>query len=115
MAIVPPLANPANRGDVHIDGRVDRADLAAMLGNFGARCGVGFHDGDLDADGRVSLADMLAWRRYAGTVYVSSPTAAVPEPDSTTLAWLGLLAVVVAARAIRQTELRRDHDSEKLV
>lgn len=90
MAIVPPPANPTDPGDVNQDGRVDRADLAVLIDHFGAYCGGGFFEGDLNADGGVSMTDVLLWRSMVGTVYAGQPAAAVPEPASTTLVWLGL-------------------------
>jgi probable HAF family extracellular repeat protein len=96
MAIVPPLANPANPGDVNNDGQVNRADLAVMLANFGATCGAGFYEGDLTADGRVSMADLLLWRQRMGSVYPVASAAAVPESASTALASIGLLTALAA-------------------
>lgn len=96
MAIVSPLANPANPGDVNQDGRVDRADLAVMLSNFGAECGAGFYQGDLDADRALTMNDIMFWRRHFGTSYPANSAAAVPEPASTTLALIGLLAAAAS-------------------
>jgi hypothetical protein len=45
-------------GDLDASGRVDLADLSALLTNFGGASGADPGDGDLDGDGDVDLADL---------------------------------------------------------
>jgi probable HAF family extracellular repeat protein len=101
MAIVNPLANPANPGDVNSDGRVNQADLAVLMSNLGAECGMGFYQGDMDADRAVTIYDVMQWRQHFGKTYPASSAAAVPEPASTTLVFVGLLAAAVFAQRRR--------------
>ena len=45
-------------GDLDLDGDVDLADLAELLGNYGETSGMTYEDGDLDGDGDVDLSDL---------------------------------------------------------
>ncbi len=45
-------------GDLNVDGRIDLADLSALLANFGAAGGMSYEDGDLSGDGAVDLTDL---------------------------------------------------------
>jgi hypothetical protein len=73
-----------------------------MLSNFGANCGMGFYEGDLDADGAVSMADVTLWRQHFHANQPAASAAAVPEPASTALAFVGLLAAAVLASRHRR-------------
>lgn len=78
-------ASSAQRGDLNDDGVVDRADMLALVSNFGRRTGASAEQGDLNADGAVSLLDLLALQGgFAGHPGVASP-AAVPEPSTIVL------------------------------
>jgi ELWxxDGT repeat protein len=46
-------------GDTNLDGRVDRADLAAVAANLGATDRPGWRSGDVNGDGRVNLRDLM--------------------------------------------------------
>ncbi len=45
-------------GDLDLDGRVDLADLAILLADWGCERGLGFCRGDVDADGETDLSDL---------------------------------------------------------
>jgi hypothetical protein len=45
-------------GDLNQDGDTDLADLAQLLGHYGAISGMTYADGDLDCDGDVDLTDL---------------------------------------------------------
>ena len=55
--------------DLDRDGDVDLADLATLLGNYGAATGASYDMGDLDGDGDVDLGDLAALLGLYGTVY----------------------------------------------
>ncbi|MFV2070420.1 MAG: dockerin type I domain-containing protein, partial [Pirellulales bacterium] len=45
-------------GDVNLDARVDRSDLAQLQRGLGTEGGVSWADGDLDGDDRVTTSDL---------------------------------------------------------
>jgi probable HAF family extracellular repeat protein len=110
MATLPPLATAANPGDANGDGRVNRADLAALLKEMGTMCGASFSQGDFNSDGAVSMTDLVMLQQHYGALYpAASPAAsiaAVPEPN---LALAGLLAVVVLCGGRMHDAHRRRH------
>jgi hypothetical protein len=55
-------------GDLNGDGRVDLADLAELLGNYGETSGMTYEDGDLDGDGDVDLADLAELLGHYGDI-----------------------------------------------
>ncbi len=58
---------PGPLGDLDGDCDVDLADLAQLLGNYGATSGMAYEDGDLDADGDVDLSDLAGLLAVYGT------------------------------------------------
>ena len=88
---------PVTPGDYNQNGVVDGDDLANWKAGFGtignATLTQGDGDGDLDVDG----ADFLVWQRQVG----SGPTstgAAIPEPMTASIAFVGSLAFVARCR-----------------
>lgn len=58
---------PCN-GDLNGDLRIDLADLAALLSNFGLTGGATYSQGDLNGDGNVDLTDLAAQLAQFGLV-----------------------------------------------
>lgn len=87
---------PARPGDMNGDERVNRMDLAMLVGHYGMAGGATPHEGDLDGDGAVSLADVALLRRD----FDADPaaTASVPEPSAMGLAGLLLGGLAIFAR-----------------
>jgi hypothetical protein len=80
-------------GDADLDRDVDAADLAAWEAGFGQATGWG--GGDFDGSGLSSGRDALIWlRNYAPSG--NSSAVAVPEPTSTTLIFIFVLAGLVS-------------------
>jgi hypothetical protein len=82
------------RGDVTLDGLINRADVARIVSNWNAVGG--FAEGDLDGDGRVGLDDLMIVHRNWGKLPASA-AAAVPEPATWTML-LTMTAVIAAGR-----------------
>jgi hypothetical protein len=61
-------ATPNCFGDLDTDGQIGLADLATLLGNYGATTGATYLDGDLDDDGDVDVGDLAALLSVYGTV-----------------------------------------------
>ena len=80
-------------GDFDEDGIVDAADLAAWKGGFGNAIGAVHKDGDADGDADVDGADVLIWQRQLGSAASLAGTAAVPEPSTSLLLFLGILLI----------------------
>lgn len=86
-------------GDVNSDGRVDMADLALVMTNFGLSSEATWQSGDFNGDGSVSMADVMLLRSNLGATGgpgsgdPSNPTgggpSTVPEPQSFVLAMIG--------------------------
>jgi hypothetical protein len=68
-----------SRGDVNLDGQVDRSDNLLLAAGF-AKAG-GWGQGDLDGDDLVTLADVGVFARNFGAS-PQATLAAVPEPSS---------------------------------
>jgi hypothetical protein len=73
--------------DFDLDGDVDGNDLARWKTNFGT--GTTQAQGNVDGDNDVDGNDFLVWQR---ALSASGPIAAVPEPTSLSLLFLGMLA-----------------------
>ena len=97
LGVVPAVGNPADFND---DTRVDSADLAAWIANFGKPELATHAQGDVDADGDVDGRDFLGWQREFG---FGLPTS-IGMPEPTTL----LLAVLIAAAGRRRCVAKRD-------
>jgi hypothetical protein len=83
-----------NSADFNLDGTVNGPDLAVWKTAFGATTGANA-DGDGDTDGN----DFLLWQRRLGKVGAVAPTsAAVPEPSTTTMAWLAAATLAYRRR-----------------
>jgi hypothetical protein len=54
-------------GDLDGDGRIDLADLAVLLANYGITTGMSYTEGDLTGDGAISLSDLSALLAVYGT------------------------------------------------
>ncbi len=79
------------------DGDVDGADFLTWQSNTGTSGGLA--DGDANGDGNVDGADLTIWQgQFGNASAAAAATAAVPEPASSLLAWVGLLAVVARRR-----------------
>lgn len=86
--------NPAfNPADFDKDHDVDKDDLAKWRSAWGGATSAD-SDGDGDADG----ADFLRWQRELGATGAEAASAAVPEPVSTTLVALALIASATQRR-----------------
>ncbi len=83
-------------GDVNEDGRVNHADLTALVSNLGMTTGATWGTGDFNSDGRVSVADLMLLQPNL-TIDDGVPTA-VPEPQSILLVVAAMGAVCVARR-----------------
>lgn len=88
------------RGDVTLDGAVNRADLARIVANWNGSGG--YEQGDLDGDGFVGLADLMTLQRHLGGAAVAG-AAAVPEPA----AWSMLLAAMALVPVFSRRGLAR--------
>lgn len=70
-------------GDLNGDGRVDAADLALLVGEFGGEATGGGLAADLDGDGRVGLADLMLLRANfspGDAAAFNEVATSVPEP-----------------------------------
>jgi hypothetical protein len=84
------------RGDATLDGAVNRADIARIVGNWNGTGG--FEQGDLDGNGVVGLGDLMTLHRNMGGAVAA---AAVPEPGAMALVLTVLGAVVVRRRSAK--------------
>ncbi|MEM8495741.1 MAG: hypothetical protein AAF663_10180, partial [Planctomycetota bacterium] len=85
-------------GDADVDGRVDQADLNAVLNNWGAVMAadtppeLAWTRGDLDGSGAVEQGDLNAVLNHWGDGAAPDFTGfAVPEPSAALLLAVGLL------------------------
>lgn len=70
------LLQPAIKGDVNLDGKVDFGDFVALARNYG-KTSADWSMGDFDYDAKVDFGDLVALaRNYGGT----GPTAAMLTP-----------------------------------
>jgi GH25 family lysozyme M1 (1,4-beta-N-acetylmuramidase) len=84
-------------GDFDYDGDVDNDDLTAWEAGYGTSSGASMDSGDADGDGDVDGADYLAFQsHFTGSLPLAAAAAAVPEPVSTGLVLVGLLALSAA-------------------
>ncbi len=88
-------------GDANGDGRVDRADVAALVSIFAATVTGPALAADFDGDGAVSVADLMSIQRNFEISSLAAATAGtpnhVPEPRA-----IVLLAVGLALLALRR-------------
>jgi hypothetical protein len=129
----PPVASPSSTSPVYTyrisavaretpfadfdgSGAVDRADLAAWTGGFGALPAGSEPErfGDADGDGAVSGADFLAWQRQLGEVAppietldaamdaalatLTATASSIPEPGSMAIFSLGVGVIFITRR-----------------
>lgn len=64
-------------GDANLDGAVDRADVAAVVRNFGRADSPGWAAGDFNGDGAVDLRDLMTVQTDFATAMASAPLAVV--------------------------------------
>ena len=89
-------------GDVNVDGTVDRLDMAALVRHLGNTEGT-WATGDLDGDGLTGLSDLSLLQANLGlTAAPAASQAAVPEPTTFTLAFLGLIGCAARRRRRRR-------------
>lgn len=86
------------RGDVTLDGLINRADVARIAANWNSVGG--FAEGDLDGDGRVGLDDLMIVQRNWGKLPASSSSAAVPEPATWSMLLAGFALIAAARRPL---------------
>lgn len=87
-------------GDLNLDGAVDRADVAILVGNYGMPSAASPAQGDLNGDNRVSLADLIVLQSQFGSP--GSPPASVPEPSTCSLALLAASLIALSCRRRRR-------------
>ena len=91
-------------GDTNADGRVDQADLDAVLLGWGQHVAAAWHgSGDLDGNGLIDQGDLdRVLANWGSSVdHVGTSTVAVPEPASALLALAGVVAVFFFHRVRR--------------
>lgn len=91
------FVDPAQPGDVNLDGSVDLADFGVLKAHFGG--GARRTGGDLTGDGLVGLADFGLLKQNFGKSTASA--SAVPEPASY-LGWTVLVLCGLLARGVRR-------------
>jgi hypothetical protein len=93
--ITSPVADPAELGDVNLDGHVDRADIAFFASSYGTSSGARWEDADFDGDGRVTLEDLALLARnlpsdpaIAATIgdAAKEPADGIATPEPSTIA-----------------------------
>lgn len=77
-------------GDANLDGEVEFGDFLTLSANFGGPGG--WADGDFDGSGDIQFADFL---QLSGNFGFEASTQAVPEPNSATLALMGMAVSVL--------------------
>lgn len=85
--------DPNTLGDVNGSGSVDFADFLILSGSFGVTA-ASHEEGDIDCSGRVDFADFLVLSENFGQTVAGS--AAVPEPTSRWILFVGLLSFLSA-------------------
>jgi hypothetical protein len=88
-------------GDANNDNVVDRRDLAQLMGSYGVTSGATWADGDFDGNGAVTLADVMMLKNHF-TPAAPSSAAAVPEPNSLAITFLGVVGSAAWARRCRR-------------
>jgi hypothetical protein len=99
-ALVLSVGSTTMTGDLNMDGSVNRADVAILVGNYGLALAATASQGDLNGDGVVSLSDLIVLKSH-----LSSPSdspAAVPEPSAYMLAMLGAALIATSSRRWRR-------------
>ncbi len=91
-------------GDVDVDGKVDRRDVAVLLAGYGTESNARWSDGDFDFDRAITLLDLARLQSNLGT-QLPSPATAVPEPTTGLMLWLLLLMSIATARSRRQDSI----------
>lgn len=94
--VAPPIVSGAGfPGDTNADGRVDSADYANFVAQFGGAPGE--NSADFDHSGFVDLTDLSILRENFGATMAANPT---PEPASMSL--LAISAATVLTRCRRR-------------
>lgn len=94
-------------GDLNGDGRVDRADLAIVVGAYGATAGSIAYSAfaDLNADGRISIADAIAMRnRMSNLLSPGSSKALVRRANDRFADVPSPVDAIAKARLLRTTD-----------
>jgi hypothetical protein len=86
-------------GDLTADGRIDRADVATLAGNFGL-LPAGLAQGDLDGDGTVGLSDLSILQANFTVSHRPSSTT-IPEPSAACLAFLAIATLLFRSKRCR--------------
>lgn len=89
-------ARAALAGDVNLDARVDRVDVARVATWFGRSSNATWGLGDVNRDGKVGLADLAVVAASFSTPSASGSAAAVPEPSSCALVLVGGVALTAS-------------------
>ncbi len=93
-------------GDVNRDLVVDLIDFGILKGNFGLP-GEAL-DGDLTEDGVIGLEDFVILKDNFGSMAVGPRGVAVPEPDTSQMAWT-LLALIASLPGLGQAMIRSSY------
>ncbi|WP_428304331.1 hypothetical protein [Lacipirellula sp.] len=91
------LAQVGAAGDYDLSGRVDGADFLAWQRSLGSPVAVAGAGADGNSNGIVDAGDLAVWRSHFGLVGNETAAASVPEPASSSTAWL-LLSLVFLHR-----------------
>lgn len=87
-------------GDANLDGEVEFGDFLTLSANFGGAGG--WAEGDFDGSGEVQFGDFLL---LSGNFGFAASTQAVPEPNSASLALMGLaVGVLLSGRRARNRQ-----------
>jgi hypothetical protein len=99
--IVVDVSDAASTGDFNDDDVVDGADFLAWQRNVGVTSNATLAMGDGTRDKKVNFRDLDVWKFQWGESGAHHAVTAVPEPATTLLATIGMLALV-GRRAFRR-------------
>ena len=93
---------PTLVGDINLDNKVNRADMAQLVRHLGSEEGT-WETGDFDRDGATGLSDLVILRENLGARQPAEVSHVVPEPTSL-VAWtlLGITIIGLGWRRRRQ-------------